>query len=352
MLIKREVMEVNTPKSMGFRFPAEWEPHAATWLTYPQNPESWPENFIEAQNEFNLFVKSICKAEIVHININNDKIQRTVEEALDRQGCKMENILFHTFRSDDCWCRDHGPVFLVNPNGDKAIVNSEFNAWGDKYPSVNDNRIASQITGFTGFMSFEPGIVIEGGSIEVNGNGTLLTTKACLLNKNRNPQLSQAEIEEYLRQYYCAEQILWLEDGIEGDDTDGHIDDIARFADSKTLLLAIEEDKKNCNYKTLKKNLIRAHKFRLFNDHKLEIVELPMPEPNYILDVPLPASYANYYVCNAGVIVPVFHCKQDQKALDVLERVFPYREIIPISAVNIIYGLGSWHCLSQQEPAV
>ena len=345
-------MEKITPKSLGFRFPAEWEAHKATWLTYPQNPESWPDNFAKACNEFNLFVKAICNNEMVHINVNDLLTLQTVSKALDKLGCKMENILFHDILSDDCWCRDHGPVFLVNSKGDKALVSAEFNAWGNKYSSVNDNLIATQIAEITGYSCFKPGVVMEGGSIEINGDGTLLTTKSCLLNKNRNPHLSLADIEEYLKEYYCIEQVLWLEDGIAGDDTDGHIDDIARFSNSGTLLMAVEEDKRNINYIALTRNLQFASRFKLFNGSQLNIIELPMPELQLADGHPLPASYANFYLCNSGVIVPIFNCKKDLKAMDILEKAFPSKEIIPILSVNMIYGLGSWHCLSQQESGV
>jgi agmatine deiminase len=347
---KKGSMESVTPKSMGYHFPAEWEIHEATWLTYPQNPESWPENHELACKEFNLFVKAVSKNETVHINVNDGETLQKVAEAFDKTGCNMKEIVFHIFMTDDCWCRDHGPAFLINIKGERALVDWEYNAWGNKYPSSNDNQISSRIAQYTGYKRFLPGIVMEGGSIEVNGMGTLLTTKACLLNNNRNPHLSQVEIEEYLRQYYCIDQVIWFDDGIAGDDTDGHIDDIARFADPNRLLLAISKDKSDINYETLQNNLAAAKQFRLINGDQPTIIELPMPETRYLTGVSLPASYANFYICNAGVIVPVFNCKQDQQALDILAEAFPSREIIPVESVNIIYGLGSWHCLSQQEP--
>lgn len=343
-------MQKITPKSLGYYFPAEWERHKATWLTYPQNQESWPDNYEFACREFNNFVKAISRSEHVHINVNDLRTKYNVTEDLDKIGCAMENLFLHIIRSDDCWCRDHGPVFLLNSNGNLGLVDSEFNAWGKKYPSENDNRISSEIAEITGYECFKPGIVMEGGSIEVNGKGTILTTKACLLNKNRNPQLSHTKIEEYLREYYCADQILWFDDGIAGDDTDGHIDDIARFTDHKTILLAIDENKKSPNYKVLQNNLRAAGKFSLPDGSQPEIIEIPIPTLHLKDGTPLPASYANYYVCNSGVIVPIFGCSQDQKALDILSKAFPNKEIIALSSSDIIYGLGSWHCLSQQEP--
>jgi agmatine deiminase len=345
-------MDKMTPKALGFRFPAEWEKHESTWLTYPKQNESWPDNFKDVAIEYNLFVKTISYGEKVHINIDDKDLQAAITEKLDKNGTNMENIIFHIFPSDDCWCRDHGAIFLINEKKEKVAVDWEFNAWGSKYPFINDNQIASKIGSYLGVEVFKPGIVMEGGSAESNGTGTLLTSTSCLLNNNRNSKLTKPEIEKYLCDYFCADQVLWLEEGIAGDDTDGHIDDIARFSDSNTLLIAIETDKNKKDYIPLKKNLDIAKKFRSLNGNPLNIIELPMPEPQYLQDVQLPASYANFYICNIGVIVPVFNCKQDIIALDILSKVFPSNRIIPLNSSRIIHGLGSWHCLSQQEPRI
>jgi agmatine deiminase len=345
-------MEKMTPKALGFRFPAEWERHKSTWLTYPKQNESWPYNIKEVAKDYNLFVKAVASGEIVHINTDDTISQLRIVEELDKTGCNMGNIIFHIIPSDDCWCRDHGAIFLINDNGEKAIVDWEFNAWGGKYPFKNDNLIASKIASYCGLKVFKPGIAMEGGSVEVNGTGALITSSSCLLNNNRNPGLSRAEIEIYLHNFYCVDQILWLEEGITGDDTDGHIDDIARFTNIDTIILAIEPDKKKKDYSPLKKNLEIAHKFRLGNGMQPNIIELPMPENQYLEGIQLPASYANYYICNAGVIVPVFNCKQDKYAIDILSQAFPLRKIIPLNSERIIHGLGSWHCLSQQEPKI
>jgi agmatine deiminase len=251
------------------------------------------------------------------------------------------------------WCRDHGPAFLVNPLlKKKAIVNWDFNAWGNKYPSELDNQIPGLISNYFDYDLFEPGIVIEGGSVDFNGNGTLITSKACLLNKNRNPNLSIEQIEIYLRNFYCVEQIIWLGDGIAGDDTDGHIDDITRFINSDTVVTAIEKNKNDENFKPLQENLSELKKARLINGKQLNIIELPMPNPVYYENQRLPASYANFYFTNNAVVMPTFRCKNDVKALKILSEAITDRPVVGIDSVELIWGFGSFHCLSQQEPAI
>lgn len=344
-------MHLHTPKSLGYRFPAEWEKHCATWLSYPKINGSWPHAIRKVEKAYNSFVKIISQGETVHLIVDNKKKETEVSESLIKIGTDLSKVIFHHFITDDCWTRDHGPTFLIKPDGEKAIVDWEFNAWGNKYPSKKDNEIPSLIAAHKKIRKFSPNIVMEGGSIETNGNGTLLTTASCLFNKNRNPKLSSVQIEEYLQDYYCVDKILWLEEGVAGDDTDGHIDDIARFTDPTTLIMVIEENKKSRNYAPLQHNLKLAGQFRMSNGASPKIVELPMPEYCDVNGELLPASYANFYICNTGVIVPVFNCKNDRKAVDVLSKFFPEKEIIPLDSSAVIHGLGSWHCLSQQEPA-
>jgi agmatine deiminase len=343
-------MDILTPKELGFRFPAEWEKHESTWLTYPKQNDSWPNNFKEVINEYNLFIKAVSEGEMVHLNVDDNISKLRISEELDKTGCNLDKIIFHLFPSDDCWCRDHGAIFLVNNNGEKAIVDWEFNAWGGKYPFKNDNQIALNIASYLGYRTFRPGIVMEGGSAELNGAGTLITSTSCLLNNNRNTGLLKHEIEKYLFDFFCVDQVLWIEDGIAGDDTDGHIDDIARFANKNTILMAVETDKKKKDYAPLKKNVEIVKKFRLLNGKQPDIIELPMPKNQYLEGIQLPASYANFYICNAGVILPIFNCKQDQVAIDILSQAFSSKKIVPLNSERIIHGLGSWHCLSQQEP--
>lgn len=342
---------MKTPKDLGFRFPAEWEKHESTWLSYPHNENSWPGKIETIFPSYNLFVKHLAEHETVNINVEDEAMKEKIEEQLGEIDAKMQNIRFHFFRTNDAWCRDHGPAFVVKAN-QKAIVNWDYNAWGGKYPCAEDNLVAMKIANALELEAFHPHIVMEGGSIDVNGSGTLLTTTSCLLNPNRNPQLSQAQIEEKLCQYYNVENIIWLSDGIEGDDTDGHVDDLTRFVASDTVVTAVEENKDDENYAPLQENLSLLNKARLENGKQLNVVELPMPSAVVWDDMRLPASYANFYIANGIVVVPTYRCKNDERALEVLQAVFPDREIIGIDSTDIIWGLGSFHCLSQQEPAL
>jgi agmatine deiminase len=343
-----------TPKESGYRFPAEWEKHVATWLTYPHNEASFPGTMDKIYDSYIKFVKAITKSEIVRINIPDLTYEQQFIEQLKEYGVNDEKVEIFIHPSDDVWCRDHGPCFVVNNNAaeKKAIVNWGFNAWGGKYPYENDNNIPLRVASNYGLPIFSPNIIMEGGSIDVNGAGTLLTTTACLLNKNRNPHLSQKQIEQYLMQYYNVEQIVWLGDGIAGDDTDGHVDDITRFVSSDVIVTAVEINKNDENYEPLQDNLKQLKTLRLLNGKQPDLVELPMPSPVYYDGNRLPASYANFYLTNNSVIVPNFRCKMDDKAMQILEECFPGRSIEGIDSTDIVWGFGSFHCLSQQEPEV
>lgn len=344
-----------TPKSLGYYFPAEWHRHEATWLTFPCHEESFPGKMKDVIPSYMAFVKAISQGEKVRINVHDKKVKNLAIELADKYHIDSGQIEFYIHPSDDVWCRDHGPAFLINPNlpkDKKVIVNWEFNAWGGKYPYKNDNSIPGLIADKLGLKTFNPGIVMEGGSVEFNGAGTLITSNACLLNHNRNPQLGKNEIEKFLMDFYGVEQILWLSDGIAGDDTDGHIDDITRFVDEETVVTMVEADHYDINYMKLKKNLKLLKSFRLPNDKSLKIVELPMPAPVFYKGQRLPASYANFYICNYAVIVPTFRCRNDQAALDIFSRLFTDRKVVGIDATDIVWGFGSFHCLSQQEPDV
>ncbi len=342
--------ESQTPKQLGFRFPAEWEKHKATWLSYPHKEASWPGKIESIFPAYNLFIKELAETEKVHINVNDTKKQLLIEEQLRLDNTKTENIRFHLFETNDAWIRDHGPSFLINQKGEKALVNWEYNAWGGKYESDLDNLIPQKIGDLLGLPVFNTGIVMEGGSIDVNGKGDLITSKSCLLNPNRNPQLSQKEIENKLCNYYGVENIIWLQDGIVGDDTDGHIDDMTRFVNKDTLITMVEEDRNDDNYEILQNNLKLLKTFRLSDGKQPNIVEIKMPKAVYYQGERLPASYANFYICNKKVIVPTYRCSQDDKAIYTFEEVFKDRQIIGIDSSDIIWGLGSFHCLSQQEP--
>lgn len=336
----------------NYRFPAEWEKHEATWLTWPYLDDSFPGKMERIYPSYISFIKEISKGEIVRINVPDENEMEKIIDLLLLADVDPSQVEMFLNPTNDVWCRDHGPAFIVSSYADakKAIVNWEFNAWGNKYPADLDNQIPLKIATHFNLPVFSPGIVMEGGSVEFNGKGTLITTTACLLNKNRNPQLSQKEIEQYLCNFYGVSQVLWLEDGIAGDDTDGHVDDITRFVNEDTVVTVVEDNEGDENYKPLQENREKLKNFRLPDGKALKIVELPMPAPQYWEERRLPASYANFYICNASVIVPQFRCIQDEIALEILSSVFPDRNIVGIDSTDIVWGLGSFHCLSQQEP--
>ena len=342
-----------TPKEQGFYMPAEWVRHEATWLTYPKNPDSWPGKIETIYPSYHLFVKTLAECEHVHINVDDDAMLQHVHAELEAIDCNMQNISLHIIPSNDAWCRDHGPAFLLNRNHptQRAMVNWNHNAWGGKYPYELDTEVPVRIHELMPDMQlFSPGIVMEGGSIDVNGCGDLLTTTSCLLNANRNPHLNQDQIEGYLRDYYGVDNIIWLGDGIVGDDTDGHVDDLSRFASPDTIITAVEEDIWDENYEPLQKNLQMLQRCRLANGKQPTIVELPMPDVVFYDNQRLPASYANFYIANGKVIFPTYRCLTDNEAAYILEACFPDREVVGIDSTDIIWGLGSFHCLSQQMP--
>lgn len=332
-----------TPAKLGYRMPAEWAPHAATWLSWPR-PDgiSFPDRYDEILPTLGQMVRAIAPHERVNINCRNDKV-----EAIARQTVgKTRNVFFHRIPSYEPWCRDHGPIF-VKRGKQLAIVDWGYNAWGGKYPPFDDDdAVPERIAEMLKFPLFQPGIIMEGGSLDVNGKGILLTTEACLLNKNRNPKLSKKQIENYLKAYLGVTKVIWLGDGIVGDDTDGHVDDLTRFVSEKTVLTVVEDDPQDENYKPLQDNLKRLRKTGL------KIVELPMPGFVEYDGQRLPASYANFYIANNVVLLPTYRNKKnDRRAQDILQKLFPKRRVVPIDSSNLIWGLGSFHCLTQQQPA-
>ncbi|NBX11711.1 MAG: agmatine deiminase family protein [Chitinophagaceae bacterium] len=344
-----------TPREQGYYFPAEFAPHVATWLSWPHKEASWPGKIHSIFPSYAQFIKELVKGEEVKINVVNTAMQQFATQTLEKAGVDLSRVKFFLHPTNDAWCRDHGPAFLINPSAaqPKAIVDWGYNAWGDKYPPYDlDDVIPTLIARHYNYPVYYPGIVMEGGSVEFNGAGTVLTSTACLLNPNRNPHLNQAQIEEYLRAYYGVEQVLWVDEGIVGDDTDGHIDDTVRFVNEDTVLTVVETNRSDENYSLLQHNLKQLKSMRLSNGKQLNIVEIPMPEPLSYEGQRLPCSYANFYIANQSVIVPVFNSKNDDKALQLIEECFPGRQVIGIDSTDIIWGLGSFHCLSQQEPAV
>ncbi len=344
-----------TPASLGYTFPAEYAPHVATWLSWPHKEASWPGKIDSIYPSYSLFVKYLAASEKVRINVANTAMQVFATSHLENAGVDMKMVEFYIHPTNDAWCRDHGPAFLINPalEQKKVIVDWNYNAWGNKYPPFDlDDVIPTLIGNHFNLPVYHPGIIMEGGSVDFNGAGTLITSSCCLLNKNRNPHLSQQEIEQYLYDYYGVQQVLWVAEGIIGDDTDGHIDDTVRFVNADTVITVIEPNQQNENYDLLQTNLKQLKQMRLINGKQLNIIELPMPDPVIYEDQSLPASYANFYISNKHVIVPTFRSKKDAEALKIIEAAFPDRTTVGIDSTDIIWGLGSFHCLSQQEPLI
>lgn len=341
------------PSEQGYYFPAEFAEHESTWLSWPHNADTWPGKIEKIFSIYCEFIKLVSEGEKVNINVESKEMAEFAFSLIKKTGADMNQLFFYENPTNDAWCRDHGPSFLVNKDTSKQkiIVDWWYNAWGGKYPPFNlDNIIPTRIANQLGFPVVHPKIIMEGGAVEFNGRGIVLTTTSCLLNKNRNPHLSKEEIEEYLRNYYGAVTILWIEDGIIGDDTDGHIDDLTRFVSEDTVVTVIENNPKDENYLPLQKNLKLLRKMKIDNS-PLKIIEFPMPSPVYYQDQRLPASYANFYISNKYVIVPTFEDKNDAKAISILQECFPTRKVVGLNSVDIIWGLGSFHCLSQQEPS-
>jgi agmatine deiminase len=361
---------MTTPKQLGYRMPAEWEPHQATWLSWPHKEASWPGKLHVILPVYATMVAALARSETVHINVANEAMEQQACDLLAAAGAEGD-IRFHHFPTNDAWCRDHGAIFLVTSDDQPATSSGNadarsplvtrhaslaatdwgYNAWGDKYPPYDlDNQIPARMAEYLGVPRFEGGMILEGGSIEVNGAGLLLTSEACLLNPNRNPHLSREQIEQRLCDYLGVEKILWLGDGIVGDDTDGHIDDLSRFVSADTVVTAVEEDPEDDNYTLLQENLQRLYECTDLRGAPLRIIELPMPPAISYEGQRLPASYANFYIGNSVVLLPTYNHVNDERAAAVLRELFPQREIVGIDCTDIIWGLGAWHCLTQQVP--
>jgi agmatine deiminase len=341
-----------TPVALGYRMPAEWEPHIATWLSWPRRDGiSFPDSFDRVMPALRAMVEALIESEQVCINICSAAHEAEARRVL--HGLPVERISFHMIPTNEPWCRDHGPIFLTRDVDPKlAIVDWDYNAWGNKYPPFDLDEVApTRVADILKLPIFYPRMILEGGSIEVNGTGALLTTESCLLNPNRNPRLSRGEIEQCLRDYLGVREILWLGDGIAGDDTDGHIDDLARFVSENAVVTVVEEDRGDENYEPLQENLARLRKMKIDN-RKIEIITLPMPREIVREGQRLPASYANFYIANSCVLVPTFADPADEPALSILRNLFPARRIIGIDCRELIWGLGTFHCLTQQQPAV
>jgi agmatine deiminase len=343
--------------------PAEWEPHLATYLVWPHNLDTWPGKFEPIPSLFAQMAAAIAHFEPLRVLVIDadaiDGVRAMIERAPTPDGSptRLDRIDLVAIPTNDSWVRDHGPIFVSRIASERTdspaqiALDWRFNSWGEKYGRHDlDDVVPQRLAERYGFEVIEPGIVLEGGSIDVNGMGSLMTTEACLLNPNRNPSLSRVEIEEYLRVYLGVTNILWLGDGISGDDTDGHIDDLARFVGPDTIVTVVESDPADANYRVLNDNLARLQALRDGRGRPFTIETLPMPPALHYDGTRLPASYANFYIVNGGVIVPTFDCAADAVAIATLDRLFPGRRIVGLPATDLVWGLGAVHCLTQQHP--
>lgn len=338
-----------TPAELGYYYTAEWTPHAATWISWPHNPATWPGKIEPVPGVFAEFVRAVAAHERVNILAGRPNVMQQARELVG----DVPNVTLFDIPTNDCWIRDYGPLFLASrDNLPPAMVDFRYNAWGGKYPPFDlDDRAAAKINDTLAMKRFEPGVILEGGSIDVNGRGTLLTTQNCLLNPNRNPHLSRGQVERYLADYLAARKIIWLRGEMAGDDTDGHIDQLARFVDERTIVAAIEEDPADENFGPLKESWERLEKATDQDGRPFTLLPLPMPRAKFHDGQRLPMSYANFYIANGIVVVPKFDDPNDAVAVETLGRCFPTRRIVPIYAVDLVWGLGAFHCMTQQQCA-
>jgi len=362
--------DIRNPESAGYRMPAEWEPHEATWLSWPHNPRTWVGNFGPIPSVFAEIVRGLCEFEKVRICVRNVQSETSVRHLLQDAGVSTGNVEFFHIPTNDAWARDHGPIFVTRKKlGEiveagtseehRAVVAWRFNAWGGKYPPWDDDdQVPERVAAALNLNAYHPRMILEGGSIDVNGLGSVLTTESVLLNPNRNPQLSKKQIEARLDEYLAARNVIWLGDGIAGDDTDGHIDDISRFVNASTVLTDVEENSGDVNYKALHENFERLQSARDQDGAKLELVKLPTPGKVFRgavhADRPaeerLPASYANFHIGNGSVLVPIFGHANDARALGLIGEFFPGRKVIGIRCNDLVGGYGAIHCVTQQQP--
>jgi agmatine deiminase len=345
------------PAKLGYRMPAEWEPHEATWIAWPHEHTDWPGKFASIPWVYAEIVRHLSDSERVNILVNDVRAEVAAKKVLAEVDLNREHISFWRIRTDRVWTRDYGPIFVKNPKGKSAIVNWQFNGWA-KYPNwKHDNAATAAIAKKLKIRSWEPKvgrhpIVLEGGSIDVNGQGLLLTTEECLLSsvQQRNPGIGRTALEQVFADYLGVRKVLWLGQGIAGDDTHGHVDDLARFVAPGTVATVVEDNPDDINYRPLQENLERLRGMTDASGQRLGIVPLPMPGPVVFQGQRLPASYANFYIANKKILVPTFNDPKDRVALGTLADLFPNREVVGIHAVDLIWGLGTLHCLTQQQP--
>lgn len=355
---------MTTPRSLGYRMPAEWERHQSTWIVWPQNRTDWPGKFEPIPWVYADIVRHLARVEDVNIIVRNDSTRDKARSVLARSGSGLERVNFHLWPTNRGWTRDSGPIFVRRGESPDAIAttNWRFNGWA-KYPDcTRDRKLPSLIADKLKLKQFTPTVmrdgkpyhvVLEGGSIDVNGQGLMLTTEECLLSEvqQRNPGLTREDLEQVFADYLGVEKVIWLGAGIAGDDTHGHVDDISRFVAPDTVVALLELDRNDINYEPLQENLRRLRSATDLNGRKLQVVELPLPRPIVFEKRRLPASYANFYIANDLVLVPTFNDPHDRIALDIMAGVFPRHEVVGIHCGDFIWGLGAVHCATQQEPA-
>jgi agmatine deiminase len=342
----------------AFRMPAEWEPHEATWLAWPHEITDWPGKFSAIQWVYGEIVRHLSRVEKVRILVQNADAEQKAARALAKCGARMAAVEFFRYPTDRSWTRDYCPIFVRIASGQLAALNWRFNGWA-KYPnSADDDAATAKISADLKIPMKTPlfdgeRVVLEGGSIDVNGAGSILTTEECLLSdvQARNPNMTRADVEQIFAEYLGAGNTLWLRNGIAGDDTHGHVDDLARFTDERTIVIAAEDDPSEVNYAPLRENLALVKQMRDQDGQPFRVETLPMPEPVYFDGQRLPASYANFYVANELVLVPTFSDANDRVALNKLAELFPSRRVVGIAATDLVLGLGTLHCMTQQQPA-
>lgn len=346
------------PHQLGFRMPAEWEAHEATWLAWPHETTDWPGKFAAIPWVYGEIVRHLSRVERVRILTDNAAAEQKARRVLKKCHVSIEAVEFFQVPTDRSWTRDFCPMFVRNNNGERGVLNWHFNGWAKYENSKRDDAATEVLAAQLGFETWSPfwkgkRVVLEGGSIDVNGSGSILTTEECLLSEiqARNPDLTRADIEEIFDHYLGANQTLWLRNGIAGDDTHGHIDDLARFTDKHTVVIASEQDPAELNFEPLKENLALLREMRDQDGEPFRVETLPMPQPVFFNSQRLPASYANFYIANKIVLVPTFNDANDRVALNKLAELFPDRQVIGIGSTDLVLGLGTLHCMTQQQPA-
>lgn len=348
-------LTVSNPAQLGYSMPAEWHPHHSTWLVWPKNPLTWPDRVLEVQELFLEMMTLLAPRERVDLLVDDQQTADTVSGKLQERNVAVDQISFHLIPTVDSWIRDYGPNFLLRHARGKvelAFNHWGFNAWGNKYEDLKiDAAIPERLEPILKIPRFAPELVLEGGAIEVNGEGICLTTEECLLGPSRNPGRSKSEIEQILRNYLGIEQILWLRAGIAGDDTDGHVDNLARFVNPRTLVCSLEENPSDENHRPLQENYQRLQAWLDSRGSPLEVVPLPVPSGVHNTEGRLPASYTNFYIANELVLYPTFGHENDKRAGEILQKLFPTRKVIDLDCRAAVWGLGALHCLTQQQPA-